>query len=160
MPTRALCTALAQAEAGAIAAVGTPWTTVANADPAPSPRWYFFNGVRTNAEAVFPIPSPMFSYAYKILEKRKHLTQKRTAENSTHVLSFTLTWRMPCLAFLGWLCLTLAFVLPWGCDDDGELANIYSALNKISWAPAAKWTPSPTASSEMLLRNAIVPGNG
>lgn len=64
MPTRALWTALAQAEAGAIAAVGTPWTTVANADPAPSPRWYFFKGVRTNAEAVFPIPSPMFSHAY------------------------------------------------------------------------------------------------
>lgn len=38
MPTRALCTALAQAEAGAIAAVGTPLATVAKADPAPSPR--------------------------------------------------------------------------------------------------------------------------
>lgn len=56
-PRRAQCTALAQAEAGAIAAAGTARTAVAKADPAPAPRWYFFRGVRTKAEADFPRPS-------------------------------------------------------------------------------------------------------
>lgn len=62
-PRRAQCTALAQAEAGAIAAAGTARTADARADPAPAPRWYFFRGVRTKAEADFPKPSLRLSYA-------------------------------------------------------------------------------------------------
>ena len=36
--------------------------------------------------------------------------------------------------------------------------NLYSACTKISCAPAAKCTPSPIASTEILLRNAVIPG--
>lgn len=49
--------ALAHAEAGAIAAAGIAWTAVARADTVLAPRWYFFKGVRTKAEADFPRPS-------------------------------------------------------------------------------------------------------
>lgn len=43
-PRRAQCTALAQAEAGAMAAAGTARTAEAKAGPAPEPRWNFFKG--------------------------------------------------------------------------------------------------------------------
>ncbi|GER56643.1 protein phosphatase 2A 55 kDa regulatory subunit B alpha isoform [Striga asiatica] len=55
----AQCTARAAPEAGAIAAAGADCTTVAKADPTLPPRWYFFNGVCTKAEADFPRPSLM-----------------------------------------------------------------------------------------------------
>ena len=66
----------------------------------------------------------------------------------------------PCWASLGWLDLTSVFILlcPAHGPEGGMLVRIHSAWSKMSWAPAAKCTPSPTASSEMLLRNATVPG--
>ena len=66
----------------------------------------------------------------------------------------------PCWASLGWLDLTFVFILlcPAHGPEGGMLVRIHSAWSKMSWAPAAKCTPSPTASSEMLLRNATVPG--
>ena len=75
-----------------------------------------------------------------------------------HVRIFTL-WN-PCWASFGWLDLTFVFILPSPAHgpEGGMLVRIYSAWSKMSWAPAAKCTPSPTASSEMLLRNATVPG--
>lgn len=69
------------------------------------------------------------------------------------------TWWIPCWASLGWLDLTLVFILC-GTDhgaEEGIPVSKYSAWSKMSWAPAAKCTPSPTASREILLRNAIVP---
>lgn len=65
-PRRAQCTARAAAEAGAMAAAGAAWTAVAKADPTPAPRWYLFKGVWTKAEADFPKPSLILSYAYNI----------------------------------------------------------------------------------------------
>lgn len=61
MPKRAACMAPAKAEAGAIVAVGTPRTAVANTDLALAPRWYCFKGVRTKAEADFSRPSLILS---------------------------------------------------------------------------------------------------
>lgn len=67
------------------------------------------------------------------------------------------TFFNPSWASLGWLDLILAFVLCRTFTEGGLLVSIYSAWSKMSWAPAAKCTPSPTASREILLRNAIVP---
>ena len=66
----------------------------------------------------------------------------------------------PCWASLGWLDLTSVFILlyPAHGPKGGMLVRVHSAWSKMSWAPAAKCTPSPIASSEMLLRNATVPG--
>lgn len=58
--------ALAQAEAGAMAAAGTARMAAAKAGPAPEPRWYFFKGVWTNTAADFPRPSLRLSYACEI----------------------------------------------------------------------------------------------
>jgi hypothetical protein len=66
---------------------------------------------------------------------------------------------IPCCALSGWLALMLCFVrfASHEAKGGGTVVRACSVFISISWAPAAKWTPRPTASMLTLLIKATVP---
>jgi len=66
---------------------------------------------------------------------------------------------IPCCALSGWLALMLCFVrfASHEAKGGGTVVRACSVFTSISWAPAAKWTPSPTASMVTLLIKATAP---